>query len=81
MNNKNLLLGALIFGLLLIGCNKSSEDEFNNANGDVAVKYIRSVDIINSDDPSENRTYTLHYDGESRVSQGNFTPNFSQNRT
>ena len=84
MKNKNLLLGALIFGLLLIGCNKSSEDEFNNANGDVAVKYIRSVDIINSDDPSENRTYTLHYDGENRVSSytdGNSSGflNYSQN--
>ena len=58
---------TLSLSLIFSGCSKSSEDEFNNANGPIAEKYISQFEIV-STDVSENKTYVVNYDGENRVS-------------
>lgn len=50
-----------------IGCKKSTEDEFTIANGPVAEQFVKRVDIF-SNIPSENKSYTVNYDGAGRVS-------------
>lgn len=68
METKNLFLGTLLGAILLFECSKSSKDEFNEANGEVAKKYIKVFQVINIDNTSENKTYTINYDGENKVS-------------
>jgi hypothetical protein len=52
---------------VISGCKKSTEEEFNAANGDIAQKYIKRLDII-SNDASENKTFVVNYDSENKVS-------------
>ncbi len=53
--------------IFLSGCQKSSEEEFNDANGDIAEKYIKRLEIT-SNVVTENVTYWVNYDSENRVS-------------
>lgn len=53
--------------LFSVGCKKSTQDEFNNANGITNEKYIQRVEIFSSI-TIENKSYTVNYDGSNRVS-------------
>ena len=65
---KTLLLLLTILGIFVFvsGC-KKTEDEFHDANVDVAAKYICRMEII-SNVPAENKTILVNYDAENRVS-------------
>jgi hypothetical protein len=68
MKSNILFITALLTGLTFIGCQKNSEDEFNDANGTVPEKLIKKINIINKNDPSYNYTYTVNYDAGNQVS-------------
>jgi len=60
------------YGRTLFSCSKSSEDEFNDSNGDVTQKYIKHFQII--DNTNENISYTVNYgtgDKVSSITDGN----------
>ena len=60
-------LVVILVVLFSEGCKKSAQDEFNNANGITAEKYIQRVEIFSSIS-KENKSYTVNYDGSNRVS-------------
>ena len=66
MKKTILIISTITSVILLFSCSKSTEDEFNGANEDVAKKYIKHFQII--DNISENITYTINYGAENRVS-------------
>ena len=68
MKNKTLLLSTLSIVILLIGCSKDSEDEFNNANGTTVEKLIKTIEIIDEDYPNESVTYTFNYGSDNKLS-------------
>lgn len=53
--------------MILSGCQKSTEEGFNSANGDVAEKYLKRLEISSSVS-SENVTIYVNYDNQNRVS-------------
>lgn len=57
----------IISAFLINGCKKTTEDEFNDANGDVAEKLVHWIEIT-SDDFNEKERITVSYDGKDRVS-------------
>ncbi|WP_296383609.1 hypothetical protein [Winogradskyella sp.] len=61
---------SFIFLLLviLIGCNDSTSDEFDDANPDAVARYIETIDVISAQDSDENTTITVNYDANNRVS-------------
>jgi len=70
-----IFINSILFtALFIISCSKSTEEEFIEANGNVAEKYITRFQII--DDNGENTTYIINY-GEgnkvSSVTDGNST--------
>ena len=86
MKTKFLILEPVVCLCLLMNmtsCKKSVEEEFNNANGTTAEKYIKRFEIV-SNDVSENKTFIVNYDGENRVSsivEGSSSNVFSYNST
>jgi hypothetical protein len=54
--------------MVFVSCNKDVSDEFLDANGNVAQKYIKRIEVISAQDPLENKTITVSYDGNNRVS-------------
>jgi len=72
MKKKILVISTILSVSLLFSCSKSSEDEFNDSNGDVAQKYIKHFQII--DNTNENISYTVNYgtgDKVSSITDGN----------
>ncbi len=68
MKNSFLFISAIsALALSISSCNKSTEDEFNAANGPVSEKYIKRLEII-TNNISDNRTFIVNYDGNNRVS-------------
>ncbi|MFA5514350.1 MAG: hypothetical protein WDA17_05505 [Sphaerochaetaceae bacterium] len=66
------LVGAILTMSVLFSCKKSTEDEFNGANGDVAQKYIKRFQVI--ENSKESTTFTINYGANnlvSSVSDGN----------
>ena len=63
---KVLLLNILVIFVVLSGC-KKTEDEFNDANGNVKAKYLSRMEITSSV-PKENKIINVYYDAENRVS-------------
>lgn len=53
--------------ILTSACNDSSSDEFEEANGDVAVRLIEKVVVISAQDVLENKTITVNYDTDNRI--------------
>ena len=68
MKKSYLFLGTLVTVLLLTGCSKSLEGEFKDANGEIAIKYIKKIQLINSENRSENYSYIINYDSKNKVS-------------
>jgi hypothetical protein len=65
----NPLFRIIVFATILsfsMSCKKSTE-EFTIANGQVAEQFVKRIDIFSSI-PSENKSYTINYDGAGRVS-------------
>ncbi|MEZ4817011.1 MAG: hypothetical protein R2776_03465 [Flavobacteriaceae bacterium] len=62
---KNIIV-PLFTTLLILSCSKSTEDEFNEVNGNVAEKYVKSVQVI--DNVNGNTTLTVNYGEANRVS-------------
>lgn len=61
---KNILLIAL--GLIILaGCKKSSNDEFNQANQNAAEKYIKRIEITSD---SESKIIIINYDSQGNIS-------------
>jgi len=72
MKKKILVISTILSVSLLFSCSKSSEDEFNDSNGDVTQKYIKHFQII--DNTNENISYTVNYgtgDKVSSITDGN----------
>ncbi|PKP45418.1 MAG: hypothetical protein CVT94_18100 [Bacteroidetes bacterium HGW-Bacteroidetes-11] len=63
----SLLSFLMLFSLLQLSCRKTVEDEFEDVNGDVAIKYISSIVIVSSDFEKD-ELISVTYDGEERVS-------------
>ena len=66
--NQPLFIIAAI-AMIFSGCNKSSEDEFIEANDDVVKKYIKTFQAISYDAKSESVKYILSYANDSTVSK------------
>lgn len=66
MKNKFLSAIAVLTMMAFASCSDSSDD-FNNANGNSAKKYITSVDFVNSEDADGSRELTISYDANGRV--------------
>lgn len=71
MKTKTLMwLTILVFmnAISLTGCKKTTEDEFNDANGDVVLKLIDHI-AITSNDFEQVENIIVTYDGQDRVSR------------
>lgn len=81
MKNKFLSAVSVMAFMLVASC--SSDDSsavFNDANGNVAKKYIKDIQVVSAQDASENRTMTVTYDANGRVtnaSNGTETSTFA----
>ncbi len=78
MKKKVLVLSTVMSIIFLLSCSKSADDDFDDANGDVAKKYIKHVQIIENE--GENRIYTVNYgtgDRISSISNGNSSAFFN----
>ena len=58
---------TLLTGLFILNSCSSASEEFDDANGDVEELYISSVLVANAADLSDQRTITLNYDAETRL--------------
>lgn len=68
---KNKFLTALCaFSLLAFAsCSDDSSDEFENANGDVAKKYITNLNYSDLSSPENSKNYTVTYDADGKVTK------------
>lgn len=60
-------LSCFSFGLLLSCSDDSPSDEFEEANGDVAKKYITQLAIESTDSPEDDVTFQFNYDANGRL--------------
>lgn len=71
--NKPIYLCLTILSLALaFNCEDSTTEEFNEINGDVSEKLVKSISVISLDDSADNTTITMSYENEklSSVSDG-----------
>ncbi len=70
MKIKFLRVAALAVFIALTSCNKddNASGNFEDANGNVAKKYIKKIQYTSTQDTSDNQTFTVNYDANGRVS-------------
>ena len=61
-----LIIISIVSLSLLSSCSKSTEDEFDNANGNVVEKYITQFEVY--ENIYENYNYTINYDADNNIS-------------
>lgn len=54
--------------ILLMGCSDSVSDEFEEVNGNVAEKQIEQISIVSAQNPQDDITLYLYYNGDDRLS-------------
>lgn len=66
---KNRLLSAIaLFSALFLGsCSDDSSETFNDANGNVTKKYVKTVAVTSTQYPEDNSVFTVNYDAAGRV--------------
>ncbi|WP_116789972.1 hypothetical protein [Flavobacterium psychrotrophum] len=68
MKNKFLTALAVLSCIAFTSCSDDSSDSFDNANGDVAKKYITKITTTTSEQGVEPATLTVNYDAAGKVS-------------
>jgi len=68
MKNLTYLLLMISGVLLTVSCNDSTTDEFEEANGNVENKLIKSISTISAQNSEENINVSLTYDSDNRLS-------------
>ncbi len=66
---KAFLNTLFIFSAIFIfwSCEKSTSDEFNDANGNVKIKLIKTISIVSAQNTAENKVITFSYDSSFRL--------------
>lgn len=59
----------LLTFIIMSSCDKSSTDEFEDANGDVAVRLLENITVISAQDASDNDSVNFYYDGNGRLTK------------
>ena len=54
--------------VLMFGCSKSNEDNFNDVNGEVTAKYLTRADVTSSEIPDQVGLLIVNYNGDNKVS-------------
>jgi YD repeat-containing protein len=67
MKNKFLTAIAAVALMGFASCSDDSSDSFDDANGDVAKKYIKTITTTSSDSDSDTVTLTVNYDSAGKV--------------
>ncbi|WP_417443264.1 hypothetical protein [Joostella sp.] len=68
MNFRNLSILSMSIAFFMVGCSDSASDEFEEVNGDVKVKLLKSISTFSPKDEYYNRNITIGYDADGRVS-------------
>lgn len=69
MKNKFLTALSAVALLAFASCSDDSSDEFNNANGNVAKKYITNLNFTDLSSPSSSKNFTVTYDANGKVTR------------
>lgn len=80
MTKKAVFLSLLLSSILFYSCSETFEEEFFEANVTINQKYLKSLQIIDHKDESQNMRYIISYDEKikiSSISDGTLTEYFS----
>lgn len=58
----------LLTAIFTYSCDNSSSNEFEEANGDVAIRLIKNITVLSVQDATENKSIDISYDGNKRIS-------------